>query len=1264
MKRIILIVLLYIVVTGISAQQYPLYDKHMDPNDSILLSNLPKLPIPDEYINSKGKDLPDYHDNSEHLYFPPIFTQYGWSCGQAASIGYGFTYEINRVRNTSAQLLENQYTPMHTFNFFNEGEDGIGVCYLYTLDAIKHNGNPNVADYGGMGSSLTEWATGYDTYYNGMFNKIENVYALDVGEEEGLQALKYYLYDHLEGSEYGGVVNFYTDLASFTSLPTGTPEEGKIVITEFGPYTGHAMTFIGWNDSIRWDYNEDGDYTNHLDINDDGEVTMKDWEIGGMILANSWGDDWADSGYCYVMYNVLAMEKLDGGIWNKQVNVIEIKENYEPKLTYKIKLTHDSRDKLRVVAGVANDTNKVFPDNTLEFPIFSYQGGDHYMQGTDTTNIFKTIEFGLDVTPLLSYIEPGESAKFFLQVHENDGNHYHTGIIDYFALMDYTAGGLEIVSPETDVPLIENDVTLVSVSHTMNWDKVSIQNEELPAFTSGQVYSHQIEASGGTQPYTWAIAPKYSHANYSEDYPDIQGEEITPPNKNSGFVAQAIEFEFPYYDQLSDTIFMYVDGFLSLKSINYPYPYPIDDMLTFKDERMIAAFLNGDLYISNQNNNGMWYEGDETYAAFRWVATITVAGIWCDMDVSVFLYPDGEINIFVDDYIFPEESKIITGLSNGDGVNFVMAGEPITSHSWTSEKFTFSPLNYPCEADIDDSGLLSFTPIEEDKIYNLSVRVTDDNRISDIRSYQISDGLSYDYIITSGDNNQIDYGETTVLDFFLKNTGNSSLNNLELFIESNDPFINLLDDSQSAGAIEPGNTIELNEAISFDLLQGIPNGHNFQLKIFFSSDEKDWEGRINLVAYAPEVTLGVPRIEDGDNNRLDPGETAHLIIPVTNQGFSEAMNVMGTIAISDTMVSLDPTSGTIQYGNISPGITSFDTLNITAKENAPQGHILDFDVTIQIEPDIEVVDSFDLLIGRYPALIVDLDPDLQSGPYIKFAMEDLDVTHSYTTFLPNELSDFQNLFVVLGRQFENHELSDAEGQRLADFLESGGNIYMEGGVTWYDDPQTAVHPMFNLEAQYLGWKQIDSVFGMEGTFLDNMYFDYLSDAMYYNYHLLPLEASYVIMHASGEDHYFALANPSENYKTVASRLDFGAFIDGPTPSTKNHMLAGILDFFEVEVIISETEDHLIRPTAIDYRCYPNPARGNTTVSFDLEKKQEVSVYLYDIRGNINATVMENVTLPSGKHEVLRDTRSLKPGIYFVSLKTEESVQTIKLVVTE
>jgi len=370
-------------------------------------------------------------------FFRSIFAQDGWSCGQAASIGYHFTYEINRVRDLAADTSINLYPPHFAFNFYNLGEFDQGVCYHHTHDVLKSCGTPNVFDYGDMSNGYLHWMSDYDKYYNGMLNKIDNYYSISVADEEGLLTLKHWLNDHLNGSDYGGLANFYTDLLGVNLLPEGTPEEGKSVVTQFGSYNGHAMTVVGWNDSIRWDYNEDGQYTNDIDINDDGIINVKDWEIGGFKLANSHGVGFADSGFCYVMSKVLAEEKYNGGIWNKAVHTIDVKEDYEPFLTYKIELKHTSRKCIKVTAGVSPDTTDLWPEHTQEFPLFNYQGGEHYMQGIDTIESQKTISFGLDVTPLLSYIVNDEPAKFFLQVHEYDPDNKATGSLIYFALMDY-----------------------------------------------------------------------------------------------------------------------------------------------------------------------------------------------------------------------------------------------------------------------------------------------------------------------------------------------------------------------------------------------------------------------------------------------------------------------------------------------------------------------------------------------------------------------------------------------------------------------------------------------------------------------------------------------------------------------------------------------------------------------------------------------------------------------------------------------------------
>ena len=118
---------------------------------------------------------------------------------------------------------------------------------------------------------------------------------------------------------------------------------------------------------------------------------------------------------------------------------MNVKENTEPQLTYKVVLTHDQRNKIKVMAGIAPTPDATEPEYVITFPILNYQGGNHYMQGGASPDQ-KTLEFGLDVTPLLGYVESGQEVTFFIMVNEKDADHSATGSLDAWSLMDYTNG--------------------------------------------------------------------------------------------------------------------------------------------------------------------------------------------------------------------------------------------------------------------------------------------------------------------------------------------------------------------------------------------------------------------------------------------------------------------------------------------------------------------------------------------------------------------------------------------------------------------------------------------------------------------------------------------------------------------------------------------------------------------------------------------------------------------------------------------------------
>ncbi|MCD4696751.1 MAG: hypothetical protein K8S16_10980, partial [Bacteroidales bacterium] len=130
--------------------------------DSLGLVNLPILTMPEWLKGPNAPLLPEWIDNSEQIYWRPVFAQQQYECGQASGIGLGFTYAINRMRNVPGTVPENQYTTHFTWNVGNGGNGWYGVSYFHSFEIVKWEGNPSVEVYGGMYYGGPErWMSGY-----------------------------------------------------------------------------------------------------------------------------------------------------------------------------------------------------------------------------------------------------------------------------------------------------------------------------------------------------------------------------------------------------------------------------------------------------------------------------------------------------------------------------------------------------------------------------------------------------------------------------------------------------------------------------------------------------------------------------------------------------------------------------------------------------------------------------------------------------------------------------------------------------------------------------------------------------------------------------------------------------------------------------------------------------------------------------------------------------------------------------------------------
>jgi len=709
--------------------------RELTPADYQMLSQVPQWKSPNP---KDAKDLPLQVDNTVNPWFRPIFNQSGGSCGQASGVGYNFTYEIDYERQVSANTPQNQYPTHFTWNFLNGGV-GNGSWYFDGWAIIREAGCPSVYDYGGLAyGGQSRWMSGYDLYYNSMFNRTLDFYAIDVSTYEGLETMKQWLYSRDGGTLPGGLVNFGAGIGESTTsyLPAGTPNAGKAVIIEWGTSSDHAMTFVGYDDEIVFDYNNDGQYTDDIDINGDGEVNLRDCEKGGLIMANSWGTGFGFQGKAYVMYKLLADPIEEGGIWANAVHIVRAKPDAEPLLTLKTSITYNSRNKIKIQAGVATDPAAEKPEYTRSFPLFNYQGGDFYMQGGSSTSD-KTIEIGLDITDLLTYVEPGAEARYFLQIVEQDSYSQGNGQINSLSLMDYTNGTEETISEISNISISNNDTSLIWVNKSIDFEKVNIETQELESGVGGEPYSQQLEAMQGTPPYEWSFKIDYTEEEIVEDYPAIETNTLEPTNEDDGFAMLPLDFDFFFYGETYNELTILTDGAITFDG-NFGY---VRDDGAIMGNKCIAAYCS-DLMIYPAVGDGIFYEGDENSMTIRW-KTSKFDEPSFNLDVAIKLFPDGTIQFFYGDNI-SASTDWGSGVSVGDGNNYLITSVSGLVNPPGGFVAEIGSTPFPIGMEITTEGLFHGTPTEIGWSWDIPFKVTDYNRISNLKTltfYTLPTGL-------------------------------------------------------------------------------------------------------------------------------------------------------------------------------------------------------------------------------------------------------------------------------------------------------------------------------------------------------------------------------------------------------------------------------------------------------------------------------------------------------------------------------------------
>jgi hypothetical protein len=421
-------------------------------------------------------------------------------------------------------------------------------------------------------------------------------------------------------------------------------------------------------------------------------------------------------------------------------------------------------------------------------------------------------------------------------------------------------------------------------------------------------------------------------------------------------------------------------------------------------------------------------------------------------------------------------------------------------------------------------------------------------------------------------NGLMDYGESILLTLEVKNVGSEDGENIEITVDTDDPYITMTTTQASYGNVPAGQNKSVDDAFAFDVAGDIPDLHTVVFNLEATDGSETWQSSFYLKGHAPNLGFIGVVIDDAGGNgngRLDPGETANLVISLGNTGTADAYEVIGDLICADPYLTINTAAQ--DYGDVAAGTDGSQGFSITTDIITPAGYQLDFTFDMSANGGVSAQGAFSLTVGQMPILILDLDGvPKNSGPHMYTAIQNLGIGVDYTSTWPDQLDLYANVFVCLGIYSRNHVLTAGQGQLLADYLNNGGNLYMEGGDTWYYDSQTAVHSMFNINPVADGDGDMGTLQGQSGTFTEGMTFSYGGDNNYMD-RINAIAPGFNIFANQNPAYYAGVAYNAGDYRTIGTSFEFGGLADGSGISTKLKLMEEYLEFFGIRKVTQAPE---------------------------------------------------------------------------------------------
>ncbi len=294
----------------------------------------------------------------------------------------------------------------------------------------------------------------------------------------------------------------------------------------------------------------------------------------------------------------------------------------------------------------------------------------------------------------------------------------------------------------------------------------------------------------------------------------------------------------------------------------------------------------------------------------------------------------------------------------------VLHGATVADETGVAEVTLFDPIAVPGVADVVITG------------QNLKPFIGEVVVQSPTTAYVLFDEMTIDDS-NGNSNGLVDFSEYILLDITLQNLGTVTGTNLVATLSTTDEYVTVDTDTHNWPDITANSSVEQTGAFAFTVSDIVPDQHVVQFNLDVTDGTDTWNSTFNVILNSPVLIAGSFYIDDSygnDNGRLDPGETADIVISNTNDGGCDALNSIASAITNSGILSLN--NATYDLETIATGETKQSVFNVTVDASAQVGDVADISYTLESAPY-----STNMVISLSIGLLVE---DFETGDFTAY----------------------------------------------------------------------------------------------------------------------------------------------------------------------------------------------------------------------------------------------------------------------------------------